>query len=396
MASIKITDLNHQSAFADDDLFLIVDVGNDETRKLSYANLVNIVGNVHVVEANVDAVESRRDSNVTEQTAIEARRVANIAGAVSTITTGDLTVSRALVSSGSGKVAVSDITSTELGHLDGVSTGIQTQLDAKAALAGATFTGQVNMSDDLVVTGNLTVNGATTTVSTTNLDVEDRMIMLADGASGAPSLDVGLLFNRGNQGNAAIFYDESGKTFRLSDTKDPKSNTAISPVTASNLDVGILTAATINYNGADLNTSITDNVSTLNTSITALEARRAANVTIMTNEDTALQARIAANTLTAAANDFATFTRLNANLDIVQDNVAAITAGVSPSNILHTTSTANSYATGSTTTTIDAVLVYLNGVYQSENQYVLGNSTHNVQFKDASLVSGLELEIRKF
>ena len=34
-------------------------------------------------------------------------------------------------------------------------------------------------------------------------------------------------------------------------------------------------------------------------------------------------------------------------------------------------------------------------VYQNENQYVLGNSTHNVQFKDATLVAGLELEIRK-
>ena len=35
-------------------------------------------------------------------------------------------------------------------------------------------------------------------------------------------------------------------------------------------------------------------------------------------------------------------------------------------------------------------------VDQTENQYVLGNSTHNVQFKDATLAAGLELEIRKF
>ena len=46
--------------------------------------------------------------------------------------------------------------------------------------------------------------------------------------------DIGILFNRGNQGNAAFFYDESAKTFKLSDTKDPKSNTSLSPVTASN------------------------------------------------------------------------------------------------------------------------------------------------------------------
>ena len=167
-------------------------------------------------------------------------------------------------------------------YLDGVSSAIQTQLDGKAALAGATFTGQVNMSDDLVVTGNLTVNGDTTTVSTTNLDVEDRMIMLADGVSGSPSADVGLLFNRGNQGNAAIFYDESATTFKLSDTKDPKSNTSLSPVSAANLVVGManattLNATTITQNGATLDNLIASNVdgaiSTVNdTNLTASRA----------------------------------------------------------------------------------------------------------------------------
>lgn len=76
----------------------------------------------------------------TEDTAIEARRVANIAGAVSTITTGNLTTSRAVVSDGSGKVAVSAVTSTEIGYLDGVTSAIQTQINSKQdSLAGATL-----------------------------------------------------------------------------------------------------------------------------------------------------------------------------------------------------------------------------------------------------------------
>ena len=219
-------------------------------------------GSGKVAVSDVTATELGYLDGVTSaiQTQIDSKQ-ATITGAATTIDDADLTASRALVSSGSGKVAVSDVTSTELGYLDGVSSAIQTQLDAKAALAGATFTGQVNMSDDLVVTGNLTVNGVTTTVSSTNLDVEDRIIMLADGATGSPSADVGLLFNRGNQGNAAIFYDESAKTFKLADTKDPKSNTSLSPVTASNLDVGILTSSGVKFDGADLNTAISDNVS---------------------------------------------------------------------------------------------------------------------------------------
>ena len=45
----------------------------------------------------------------------------------------NLTTARALVSDGSGDVSVSDVTSTEIGYLDGVSSAIQTQLDAKAS-----------------------------------------------------------------------------------------------------------------------------------------------------------------------------------------------------------------------------------------------------------------------
>ena len=271
---------------------------------------------INTTNTNVTDNSSRIAATVTETTAVETRRVANIAGAVSTITTGNLTASKALVSDGSGKVsasavtatelgyvdgvtsaiqtqidskqatitgaattiddtnltasravvsdgsgkvAVSVVTSTEIGYLDGVSSAIQTQLNTKAPLAGATFTGQVNMGDDLVVTGNLTVNGETTTVNSENKIIQDRFIMLANAVSGAPSADVGIFFNRGTSGNAAIFYDESAKFFTLSETRDPDSNIAISPTGAANLAVGQFTATSIKYNGADLNTAITDN-----------------------------------------------------------------------------------------------------------------------------------------
>jgi len=115
------------------------------------------------------------------------------------------------------------------------------------------------MSDDLVVTGNLTVNGDTTTVNSENKVIQDRFIMLANAVSGAPTADVGIFFNRGTSGNAALFYDESAKFFTLSETRDPDTNVAISPTGAGNLAVGQFTATSVKYNGADLNTAITDN-----------------------------------------------------------------------------------------------------------------------------------------
>ena len=286
-----------------------VTVRNDEDTALQARLTTNVnalTTSINTLDANADAIEARRVANVTvtstEDAAIEARRVANIAGAVSSITTADLTASRALVSDGSGKVAVSAVTSTEIGHLDGVSSAIQTQINAVEArraanLTSATFTGEVNMSDDLIVTGNLTVNGDTTTVNSENKVIQDRFIMLANSVSGAPSADVGILFNRGTSGNAALFYDESAKFFTLSETRDPDTNVAISPTGAANLAVGQFTAATVAFDGADLNTAITDNVSTLNTSIAAVETRRTNNIagaisTVLTSDLTASRALV--------------------------------------------------------------------------------------------------------
>lgn len=56
-----------------------------------------------------------------------------VTGGASTITGSNLTASRALISNTDGKVAVSAVTSTELGYLDGVTSAIQTQLNGKAA-----------------------------------------------------------------------------------------------------------------------------------------------------------------------------------------------------------------------------------------------------------------------
>lgn len=61
-----------------------------------------------------------------------AKKQATITGGASTIASKNLTASRALVSDGSGKVAVSAVTSTELGYLDGVTSNLQTQLNARA------------------------------------------------------------------------------------------------------------------------------------------------------------------------------------------------------------------------------------------------------------------------
>jgi len=56
------------------------------------------------------------------------------AGAVASILTSKLTANRALLSSSAGNVSVSNVTNTELGYLDGVTSNIQNQLNAKPTI----------------------------------------------------------------------------------------------------------------------------------------------------------------------------------------------------------------------------------------------------------------------
>ena len=80
------------------------------------------------------------------QTQINGKQ-ATVTGAATTITGSNLTASRAVVSNSSGKVAVSAVTSTELGYLDGVTSAVQTQIDTKARYYTAEITTVSNTLD---------------------------------------------------------------------------------------------------------------------------------------------------------------------------------------------------------------------------------------------------------
>ena len=89
--------------------------------------------------------------------------VANIATKASPTFTGTVTVPTPSADDNSTKAASTAYVQTELGDY--------------ALKAGPTFTGTVNAAD-LVLSGDLTVNGTTTTINTQTLDVEDKNIVI--------------------------------------------------------------------------------------------------------------------------------------------------------------------------------------------------------------------------
>ena len=100
---------------------------------------------------------------------------ANITGAASSIIENNLSANRALISDGSGKVAASGVTSTELGYLDGVTSGIQGQLNGKQGTVtggASTITGS-NLTANRALVSNGSGKVAVSAVTSTELGYLD-------------------------------------------------------------------------------------------------------------------------------------------------------------------------------------------------------------------------------
>ena len=94
------------------------------------------------------------------------------------------------------------------------------KISGAGATATTTITGDATVSNDLVVTGNFTVNGTATTIDTTNLLIEDPLMLLAKIQTGTPTLDSGFIIERGSSTNVGMIWDESLDEFAFINTTD--------------------------------------------------------------------------------------------------------------------------------------------------------------------------------
>ena len=188
--------------------------------------------------------------------------------------------------------SVGDVSSTEIGYLNGVTSAIQTQLDAKAPtadptftgtvsgvtkdhvgldnvdntadadkpvsgatqtaldlkanLSGAVFTGDVEVETNLVVDGNLTVNGTEFLASATSIVIEDNIVQLSH-SNPANTVDLGLVvaYNDGAAKHAGIVRDVSDNTWKLFQgvTTEPATTVDFAEGSLDNLALNNVTVA---------------------------------------------------------------------------------------------------------------------------------------------------------
>ena len=112
---------------------------------------------------------------------------------------------------------------------------------ANYAIQGGKLANSLTYGSDLTVSGNLTVSGTTTTVDSVTTTIDDPILLLASSQTGAASVDLGILGERGDDTNVFMGYDESADEFVMALTSTADSNSAVTITDYVTTHVGGLT-----------------------------------------------------------------------------------------------------------------------------------------------------------
>lgn len=245
--SLDLNELTAATVAVANDSIAIIDADDNSTKKESIADVITATAgdglaassgvlsvgvDDSTIETNSDALRVKANgigSNEIADDAVGSDQIANNAVALTTQTTGDYVQSLGsgtgvTIASNSGEgssptIAV-DYGSTANTAVQGNTTITLTQTSGEIDITGTaaqalgggpsytigladTITGNRTFSNDVTITGDLTVDGTTTTLNTTNLNVEDKFILLNSGSNAA---DAGIVVN--GQG-ASFGWDES-------------------------------------------------------------------------------------------------------------------------------------------------------------------------------------------
>lgn len=99
---------------------------------------------------------------------------------------------------------------TQYATISGTPNEVETSATGTAITIG--LPSDVTIGNNLTVTGDLYVNGTTTTINTSELHIEDKFILLASGSASAG--DGGIIIDRGSDSDANIAFGYDAATDR--------------------------------------------------------------------------------------------------------------------------------------------------------------------------------------
>jgi hypothetical protein len=206
-----------------------------------------VTANIKVSDHNLDTTNVHGISDTAELATKSYADTAEADAITAAGTAADTKIATAVAALTKSSVGLANVDNTADADKP-VSTATQTALDLKAPKAAPTFTGTVTASADLVVDGNLTVNGTTFNASSTSITIEDNLVQLAHQNSGN-SVDLGLVvaYNDGAAKHAGLARDVSDDKWRLFKgvTSEPSTTVNFAQGSLDTLAVSGLEATTV-------------------------------------------------------------------------------------------------------------------------------------------------------
>jgi len=248
-------------------------------------------------------------------TSITTNPVAGVSNLTFDNATGVLTLSTADGGSYTATINLSSFDSDDIA--EGTNRLYFTDARARASLSagtGVTYnsgTGEIAIGQDvatsanptfgdLTLTGDLTVQGTTTTINTQELNIADNNIVLNSDLTTAPTQNAGIEIERGNQTNVNLRWNETtdkwqitndGATYNDIATSDQVNALAEVDTLDSVVTRGATTSTAINTGGLEVAGSITSSAN--NAHVIGANTKRFATVYATTFDGTALQAQYA-------------------------------------------------------------------------------------------------------
>ena len=127
-------------------------------------------------------------------------------------------------------------------------------IDAGTKLVDASITAgklgpNLNYASNLTITGNLSVDGTSTTLDTVNTLIEDPILLLGKDQTGVAAYDLGFVGERGDSDNAVFVWKESADEFQFGTTTGTGDGTTVTLAGFADIQAAGITGTTLALSG---------------------------------------------------------------------------------------------------------------------------------------------------
>ena len=161
--------------------------------------------------------------------------------------------------------------------IDNNSSTIEVDATVVRTTGAQTIAGDKTFSNDVIFNGDFTVNGTTSTVNTETIYLEDNIITLNYGTSGAPTENAGLTVDRGTSADVNIQWNETSDQWEF--TVDGSAYTKIAESTTDLLEGTNLYYTTARWD-SKMTSADTDDLSEGSTNLYYTDARARAAISV--------------------------------------------------------------------------------------------------------------------